>query len=62
MLTETLQRNASPDQMLVQKAGEGSADRLAAYELRCTLSETIVEETGYAEFLAALRANSHSPA
>jgi hypothetical protein len=62
MTTDTLEMNVALEQMFSAAGGDVAGERSAEFDLRRTLSETVVRETGYAEFLAALRASGHATA
>lgn len=62
MVTEIRELKVAQDQTRSVRCAEEPEERGLEFDLHGTLSETVVHETGYAEFLAALRASGYKPA
>jgi hypothetical protein len=62
MASETVELNVALEKMLSGRNLERASDTSSEFDLRTTLSDTVVRETGYAEFLAALRQSGCSHA
>lgn len=62
MASENLELNVALENMLSGRSLERAAETASEFDLRTTLSDTVVRETGYAEFLAVLRQSGCSHA